>query len=101
MQIALQNTPIRTHNAPILLGETPVACGWLALNADGVHAAPPMRNTVIVRDSLTPIGGGCVIAGLLFVLASGDSAWVALAGKALIAIGIILLIRKFLKQSEK
>jgi hypothetical protein len=60
-----------------------------------------MRNTVRVRDSLTPIGSGCAIAGLLFVLASGDFTWVALAGKALIAIGIILLIRKFLKQSER
>ncbi len=60
-----------------------------------------MRHTVMVRDSLTPIGRGCAVAGLLFVVGSRDSGWVALAGKALIAIGIILLIRKFLKQSER
>jgi hypothetical protein len=60
-----------------------------------------LRHTVGVRDSLTPIGFGCTITGLLFVLASGNSAWVALAGKGLIVIGIILLIRKFLKRSEK
>lgn len=55
-----------------------------------------MRHTVKVRGSTTPIGIGCIVAGLLFVLAAGHSPplWVVLAGYALIAVGIFVLIRK-------
>jgi hypothetical protein len=54
-----------------------------------------------VRDTLTAIGRGCTIAGLLFVLAGGAHPWLLLAGKVLIGAGIVLLIVHLWRQSQR
>jgi hypothetical protein len=54
-----------------------------------------------VRDSLTAIGRGSTIAGLLLVLAGGAHPGLLLAGKALIGVGIVLLIVHFWRQSQR
>ena len=56
-----------------------------------------------VRNTLTAIGRGSTIAGLLFVLAgaSGTHPWLLLVGKVLIGVGIVLLIVHFWKQSQR
>ena len=65
----------------------------------GDHAASP-RNNVTVRDTLTAIGRGSTIVGLLFVLAGGAHPWLLLAGKALIGVGMVLLIVHFWRRSR-
>ena len=56
-----------------------------------------------VRNTLTAIGRGSTIAGLLLVLAgaSGTHPWLLLVGKVLIGVGIVLLIVHFWKQSQR
>jgi hypothetical protein len=56
-----------------------------------------------VRDTLTAIGRGSTIAGLLFALAgaSGAHPWLLMVGKVLIGVGIVLLIVHFWKQSRR
>ena len=54
-----------------------------------------------MRDTLTAIGRGATIVGLLFVLAGGSHPWLLLAGKALIGVGIVLLIVHFWRQAQR
>jgi hypothetical protein len=54
-----------------------------------------------VRDTLTAIGRGSTIVGLLFVLAGGAHPFLLLAGKVLIGVGIVLLIVHFWRQSRR
>jgi hypothetical protein len=55
-----------------------------------------------VRDTVTAIGGGSTLVGLLFVLAGSqpNHPQFLLAGKVLIGIGIVLLIFKLWKRSQ-
>jgi hypothetical protein len=57
----------------------------------------------ILRDSLTAIGRGSTIVGLLFVFAGGSGAhpWLLLEGKILIGVGVVLLIVHFWRQSRR
>ena len=52
------------------------------------------RNNGSVRDSLTAIGRGCTIVGLLLVLGGsrGAHSQLLLAGQMLIGVGVLLLI---------
>jgi len=61
------------------------------------------RNNETVRNSLTAIGRGSTIAGLIFVLAGAKGAhpWLLLVGKVLIGAGIVLLMVHFWKQSGR
>lgn len=61
----------------------------------------PPRNNVTVRDTLTAIGRGSTIVGLLFMLAGGAYPWLLFAGKVLIGVGIVLLIVHFWRQSQR
>jgi hypothetical protein len=56
-----------------------------------------------MKDSLTAIGRGATIVGLLFVLAGsrGNHPSVLLTGQILIGIGIVLLIVHFWTRSQQ
>ena len=69
--------------------------------AEGRHLLTPPRNNGNVRDTLTAIGRGCTIAGLLFVLAGGTHPGLLLAGKVLIGVGIVLLVVHLWRQSQR
>lgn len=57
------------------------------------------RNTINVRDTMTAIGGGGTMVGLLLVLASrGAHNGLLWGGQILIAVGFILLVLKLWKQ---
>ena len=58
-----------------------------------------MHHTVKVRDTMTTIGGGSTMVGLLLVLASrGAHNWFLWAGQILIAVGFVLLVIKLWKR---
>jgi hypothetical protein len=56
----------------------------------------------MARDSITAIGGGSTMVGLLLALASdrGRHRWLLLAGQVLIALGAILFIIRLWKQRQ-
>ena len=56
-----------------------------------------------MKHTLTAIGRGSTIAGLLLVLAGakGSHLWLLLAGKVLIGLGIVLLMIHFWKQAGR
>jgi hypothetical protein len=54
-----------------------------------------------VRDTLTAVGRGSTLVGLIFVLAGGAHPWMLLVGKVLIGVGIVLLIVYFWRQSRR
>ena len=56
-----------------------------------------------MRDTVTAIGGGSAVVGLLFVLAGSqpDHSLFLLAGKFLIGISTVLLVFKIWKRSQE
>ena len=52
-----------------------------------------MGNNTRMRDSLTAIGGGSSMVGLIFLLAGNHSShlWMPIVGKILIGVGAVLL----------
>lgn len=59
-----------------------------------------LRHSVKMTASLTAIGRGSTIVGLILILAakSGTSAWMLRTGEILIAVGIVLLMVHFWRQ---
>jgi hypothetical protein len=54
-----------------------------------------------VRDSVTAVGFGCTMVGLLLALASrGAHNWLLWGGQILIALGFVLLLVKLWKRRQ-